>query len=530
MSDLAVFIDNFQQKIEELTRECSLAYWDFATHSTEENQRKATELGTKLDLYFADANAFQTLKTLPKEADPDLERVRKLLIDSFASRQIPEQSITEMNELASKIEAIFSGFRAKLNGVDVSDNDLKEILISSGDSDKRKKAWEASKLVGAAAEEKILKLVKLRNVEARRLGYDDYFKMQIALQELDEKQLFDLFDRLEERIEPIFKKFKAKLDRNLAKEFSLSEDELRPWHYADPFFQEAPAPASGTPSIDQLYEGKKLEPLAIEFYKSIGLPIDRLIKLADLYERPLKSQHAFCATMGQGTKDIRVLCNLRSNAKWMDTILHEFGHALYDEHIDDSLPYFLKSPTHIFTTEAIAQLMGRFSVNVAWLKRYAGASESEAKIFAEPSIEAAKGHLLVFTQWVLVMSNFERDLYANPDQDLNTLWWDYVEKYQMLHRPDHRNAPDWAAKIHLASSPVYYHNYLLGEMLASQLLHFLRTQVSPNGDDRLIADPETGKWLSENIFAPGARYPWNELIEKATGESLNPDYFVEDAK
>ena len=30
-------------------------------------------------------------------------------------------------------------------------------------------------------------------------------------------------------------------------------------------------------------------------------------------------------------------------------------------------------------------------------------------------------------------------------------------------------APDWAAKIHIATNPVYYHNYMLGEMMASQL-------------------------------------------------------------
>ena len=38
-----------------------------------------------------------------------------------------------------------------------------------------------------------------------------------------------------------------------------------------------------------------------------------------------------------------------------------------------------------------------------------------------------------------------------------------------MHRPDGRHAPDWAPKIHLAAAPVYYQNYLYGELFASQL-------------------------------------------------------------
>ena len=67
------------------------------------------------------------------------------------------------------------------------------------------------------------------------------------------------------------------------------------------------------------------------------------------------------------------------------------------------------------------------------------------------------------------MTHFERQLYADPDADLDTLWWDLVERYQQVRRPDGRHAPDWASKIHLAAAPVYYQNYLYGELFASQL-------------------------------------------------------------
>ncbi|MFO0927945.1 MAG: hypothetical protein U0736_13035 [Gemmataceae bacterium] len=60
-------------------------------------------------------------------------------------------------------------------------------------------------------------------------------------------------------------------------------------------------------------------------------------------------------------------------------------------------------------------------------------------------------------------------MYEDPDQDLNKVWWDLVEKYQQVRRPAGRNAPDYAGKVHIVVAPVYYHNYMMGELFASQV-------------------------------------------------------------
>jgi len=84
---------------------------------------------------------------------------------------------------------------------------------------------------------------------------------------------------------------------------------------------------------------------------------------------------------------------------------------------------------------------------------------------------------LVFTRWVLVMTHFERELYADPDADLDAIWWSLVNRYQLLTPPDGRRAPDWAAKIHIACAPVYYHTYLYGHLVAAQLRAAIRREV-----------------------------------------------------
>ena len=136
---------------------------------------------------------------------------------------------------------------------------------------------------------------------------------------------------------------------------------------------------------------------------------------------------------------------------------------------------------------------------------------------------------LIFARWSLVMLNFERELYSNPDRDLNKFWWDMVEKYQMVKRPENRNMPDYAAKIHVCLYPVYYHNYLLGGLLAAQYLNAIA--VSQGLDNvsevRFMNNPEIGNYFIENVFKPGSLYRWDEMIIRATGEKLTSKYFVE---
>lgn len=40
--------------------------------------------------------------------------------------------------------------------------------------------------------------------------------------------------------------------------------------------------------------------------------------------------------------DVRVLANVQPDVRWMGTMLHEFGHAVYDRGVDPELPWLLR--------------------------------------------------------------------------------------------------------------------------------------------------------------------------------------------
>ena len=144
-------------------------------------------------------------------------------------------------------------------------------------------------------------------------------------------------------------------------------------------------------------------------------------------------------------------------------------------------------------------LFGRLARDPRWLTTVAGIGAADVEALTARLGEARRAALLVFARWVLVMTNFERGLYADPDADHDTRWWDLVEQFQRVRRPDGRHAPDWAAKIHLTVAPVYYQNYLYGELVASQLQ---ATLDGAGGRHRRRSPPPAGLLVDE-VFRPG---------------------------
>ena len=100
-----------------------------------------------------------------------------------------------------------------------------------------------------------------------------------------------------------FGKLKSEIDAKLAEQCGVTVDELRPWHYHDPFFQESPAIFAA--DFDAVYAKVDILKLCRDFYAGIGLPIDDVIARSDLYEKPGKSPHAFCTDIDRAGRRAR---------------------------------------------------------------------------------------------------------------------------------------------------------------------------------------------------------------------------------
>jgi peptidyl-dipeptidase A len=535
-AEAEAFLKQYQRQFAELEQKMNLASWTAANSGKKADFDAYAAADLALRKFHSDPAAYRRIQGFMKVKDqlrPLDARALRVAELAYKGNQLPLEMLDGMVKLSAEIEQIFKTFRAELDGRRLSNNDLLEMLGKENDSDKRKAIWEALKQVGTAVGPKLIELAKLRNQAAAKLGYRNYWEMRIRLQEHDPDQLLAIFAELKRLTDGPFEKMKEKLDRELSSRFKVEPGEMMPWHYDNPFFQAAPP--SEKVDLDEFYEKKKKEDIvaiAETFYADIGLPIQEIVARSDLYEREGKDQHAFSTSIDRAG-DVRTLLNIKPTEEWMDTMLHEQGHAVYDLHIDRSLPYNLREPAHAFTTEGIAMLFGALAKNPTWMIGYAAADPKRVGELEEAIYEQRRREQLIFARWTLVMLHFEKALYEHPDQDLNRLWWDHKERFQLLRRPSGRDLPDWAAKPHFTIAPVYYHNYMLGELFAAQMRHVLADSVGHRGPTATLSfngRKQFGTLLKEKVFKPGNSWPWPEFVKRVTGEELTAKYFAAEVR
>lgn len=535
-TEAIAFLNDYDKTLAELEIPAALAQWKAANSGKAEDYEEAAARDLALRKFHSNRETYAQIKrflTIADQLTPLQARSLQRAELEFRGNQLPPDVIKQMVDLSTEIEKSLKTYRAELDGKRYSNNDLLDMLADELDSDRREAIWRALKQVGAVVSPKIVELARLRNHAAKTLGFDNYWQMEIQLQEHDPEQLLAIFEELEKLTREPFAQMKASMDKELAARFGIAVSDMKPWHYDNPFFQAAP-PTEAI-DLDVFYDQKKKEnitEIARQFYDDIGLPIETVLQRSDLYERPGKDQHAFCIDIDR-RGDVRTLCNIKPTAEWMDTMLHEQGHAVYDLGIDRSLPRNLRGPAHIFTTEGVAMLFGALAKTPSWIVAYGDGDPKQVNELAPAIREQRRREQLIFTRWTLVMLHMEKSLYEDPEQDLDALWWSYKERFQMLKLPDGPLNPDWAAKPHFTIAPVYYHNYELGELFAAQLRHVLAQLAGQQGPTNSLSfngRKDFGKYLTEKVFRPGKTWPWPQFVEKATGEPLTAKYFAAEVR
>ena len=527
--DFVSFLKDYEAKIIPLDKESALSYFNAVNSGKEGDYEKSAEAALALKKIRSDPAMFAQVKAFRESGqvtDSLLKRQLDIIYLSCLGNQIDSTILRELTSRETAIEQKFNTYRVRVGDRNLGDNEVDSILRYSTNSAELEETWKASKKIGREVAGEIIELVRFRNQAAKSLGFTNYYEMELRLGEQNPSEIAALFEELDSLTRGSFAALKVQTDSALSVRYHVDPSELRPWHYQNRFFQEAPRIYDV--DLNVFYTGRDPVGLSREYFSGIGLPVDSILARSDLYERPGKYQHAQCVDIDR-SGDVRIICSVRPDYYWMNTMLHELGHGVYDYYCDRGAPWLLRGAAHSLTTEAVANFFGRLSANAQWLTKVAGVPKTEIDKVGDGCARMQRLEQIVFSRFVQVMLHFERALYENPDQDLNRLWWDLVERYQGLTRVAGRDEPDWASKIHIATAPVYYHNYLMGELLASQLEDAIGRKALMLSDTYgldFAGDPRVGAFLVENVFLLGARYPWNEMIQRATGEKLTSKYYA----
>lgn len=532
----AAVVAEHVQRYRPLYLEWSEVWWASISTGEQAAFDRRTELEGQIKALRGDAHRFGRIQELladPGLTDPGLRRQLEMLHTEYLPQQVPAAVRDRANEIENEADRIFSTYRMEVDGQTISMADVEGLMTTSTDSDALQVAWKESKKVAVPLLPLHQELVGLRNEAAREMGYPNYYELALRARDYDPAWLEQFFAEIEAATDEPFRVLKEQdIDPLLAERFGVEVAALRPWHYGNPYFQDIP-PGLFELDLDPLFARRDHEQVvadAGDFYGGIGLPADRILANSDLYPREGKNPHAMAHKMdleAQGTS--RLLMNLplppgTQNRRETATLLHELGHTVHYEGVDHGQPLlFLDVISQ--STEAVAMLMERQVLSTGWLEGYLGLPHDEAVALSADAFRVIRAQELIFARWCLVIYHWEKEIYANPDQDWGEVWWKYKEKFQGLTRPEGWSNPDPLAKYHLASAGAGgYASYAVGGFIAAQMAEALAAEIEQ--DVRTASyrgHPEIGAWLTERYFAPGARYDWLELVQQSTGKSLSTD-------
>ncbi|MCL1788068.1 MAG: carboxypeptidase M32 [Defluviitaleaceae bacterium] len=255
--------------------------------------------------------------------------------------------------------------------------------------------------------------------------------------------------------------------------------------------------------------------------------------------------HPFCT--GPEKTDVRITTRYDENdfLSSLYSILHECGHAIYEQNIADDIA---NTTLGTGTSMGIHESQSRFYENVigrspafweyitddlkAVLPKSFGDVTShmffEAVNESKPSLIRVEADELTYSLHVIIRYEIEKMIFAGEVavDDLPALWNAKYQEYLGVSSPT--DADGVLQDIHWSMGAFgYFPTYALGSAYAAQLLHYMKKDMDV---DALVAKGDFAKitgWLTEKIHRYGSIYTPNELMAMNFGEELNGEYFAE---
>jgi carboxypeptidase Taq len=261
------------------------------------------------------------------------------------------------------------------------------------------------------------------------------------------------------------------------------------------------------------------------------------------------SVHPFCG--GAGPTDVRITTRYNETdfVGSLMGMIHETGHALYEQGRDLSLAYQpVGRPRSMGIHESQSLLWEKqVGQNRPFWHAHFAKLQGDYAFLREVSLDdfvfglnlvdfnnfiRVDADELTYPLHVILRYEIERDLFSGALQvvDLPRVWNAKIEEYLGITPPD--DALGVLQDVHWSGGSFgYFPSYTLGALYAAQFYRQARLDVAGLEEALAAGDvaPLVG-WLRSRIHQPCSRWSTDELVQRATGETLNPQYFMDYAQ
>jgi len=501
--------EEFSPFLNKVLRNEEKTAWDFYINSNEETMNAFEAAQDDVTTLFSNKDSYSKFREVDgSKLSKHEQKQLKNLLKTFDERINTGEAFKSLEKKENDIAQKYNSYVPTIDGKEVSKSEISRILQMESDQNLRRKAYEAIIKGGDLIADDMIEFFKMRNDFAKSKGFDNFFEYKL-------KEDYDVdVEFLDKLIDKVYSGAKDKINSIQQKKYNdlklvFNTDKLEGWHYG--FLTDS----NPEKAVNAILENYSIEDISKKAYKGMGYDVDDLIKngnlTLDLYPRKNKNTHgfAFCIKPGE---DARILANLRNDSKSLDTLNHEMGHCVYDLGISNDLTVMDREPSSPAFTEAIAMMMGDLPKKENILsgivppdnlnKFKLSLSEDEAEFISKS----------------LLIIDFERQIYKNPNQNPAKLWADLRLKYRAQ---DNSPNNEWATIPHYLSHPGYYQNYFRASLMKAQIYNHLKKVLG-----NITENNQTANYLKENIFSKGASVEEYDLIKQLTGKEFGADDYI----
>lgn len=255
--------------------------------------------------------------------------------------------------------------------------------------------------------------------------------------------------------------------------------------------------------------------------------------------------HPFCTFIGPGDVRIALRYHARNFASGFFAVVHETGHALYEQGLD---PAHYGTPMGSAVSLGVHESQSRLWENFVgrsrgfwrhYYPRLQGAFGKEMSgvtlddfrrdiNHVQPGLIRVEADEVTYNLHIIIRFELELALLSGdlPAEDVPAAWAELYQRY--LGIMPGNDAQGCLQDIHWSEGLIgYFPTYTLGNIYAAQLFAAAEKAVGPLEDAFAAGEfAPLRSWLGENIHRHGRRYPAPVLIERATGAAPDPSALV----
>lgn len=349
-------------------------------------------------------------------------------------------------------------------------------------------------------------MIKAMNNEATHLGYQNFYELNMDFNGVDYLNIDKMISLIERETNGDYQQLLAISQQDICKQFNIKKEQIGTKHY-NYSVQQMMVPYNW----DKTFTKEEVLEIIHRFFAYGDYDISDIWANSDIWynEKKVEQSFFFCADLDK--KEYRVYADIKPSTLGIYTLLHEIGHAVHYKSVDNNIPYMLKDP-HIISTEAVAIYFNDKLYHSKTLRSMMRLPESPDSDYYEDFSDPMR---LMFLRKMLRNIQFEKQIFENPNQDFNKLWWSLNERYLLYATKYEEQSPDWISNQHIINANGGYLFYLFAFAVSAQLEAYFP-------DD--VIGPVKG------FMRYGDAMCWNDLLKQSTGEELNLNYLFNSYK